>query len=75
MVIKLRAKNDANGNPRRVFVRFSGTEPKVRVLVGTVDEGYEGEGAITRAGWMACEYSGIIIDVSPFEYRRFLNWA
>ena len=70
MVIKLRAKNDANGNPRRVFVRFCGPQ-----VIGTVDEGYEGESAITRAGWMACEYSGIIIDVSPFEYRRFLNWA
>lgn len=65
-VIKLRAPLDRNGNPRRVYVRLV-----KGAVVGAWDEGFEGEQAIP-AGYLD-EYAGVVIDVSPKEYRHWLK--
>ena len=81
------AKNDVNGNPRRVFV----IRDEAGTIVATEDEGYFG-GAAAEA---ALERLGVIcpvddsygwwrrhpdvtdlgdVDVAPGIYRRMLKW-
>lgn len=85
------AKNDANGNPRRVYVIRNGDG----AIVATVDEGYEGRVAWCRAladltGWIgkyavrmssasAMAEAGVTdlgdVDVSPGVYRRMVKYV
>lgn len=61
--IVLKAKNDTNGNPRRISLLLEAGR-----VVDTFDHGYQGEPR-TRDGWplSACD-----IEVSHSEYRK---WA
>ena len=68
MIIRLNAKNDRNGNPRRVFVVIDGTGN----ITKTVDEGYSGQGALVEAG-IKEEWSGLTFDTTPSEYRSLIN--
>jgi len=61
--IRLRAKNDASGNPRRIFIALAHGNPK-----GVFDEGYSGEHAIPDEA-MRRAYIGLTIDVTPSEYN------
>ena len=67
--IKLCAKNDNNGNPRRVFV-FIDSDGSV---INAIDEGYAGRGAVdddldSTVGSNIAEF-----DTTPGEYRRLLR--
>lgn len=64
-IIRLRAKNDRNGNPRRVFVAIEDGDVK-----GVFDEGYSGSAAVPESFG---KWRGITIDVTPSEYRRVLK--
>lgn len=63
IAIHLNAGNNANGNPRRIYVVLDADAN----IVGTVDEGYEGNARLKR------EYPGVKIGptfaTSPAEYR------
>lgn len=61
---QLRAPNDRNGNPRRLFVAYSYSVQPVRVY----DEGYTGVPEDLREVRAA-----LTVDVSVTEYRRFLR--
>lgn len=70
-VQRFRAKNDRNGNPRRVFVFRNGTGD----IVQTTDEGYGGREAI-RA--FEREYDCTVTDIgdataTPTEYKELLR--
>ena len=83
------ARNDTNGNPRRVFV----IRDEAGVIVATADEGYAGRMALGRAllalgvivpvvvtnpGWMsAIEAVTDLgdVDVAPGIYRRMIRWT
>lgn len=62
MLIRIKTKNDTNGNPRRGWLRTTGAGQ----VLGWIEEGYEGEGAIR--GYDDGESVAII--VTPSEYRR-----
>ena len=68
--IRLCAKNDRNGNPRRVYVLLDSEGQIVRV----VNEGYLGSGALDGILDPAVHRS-LICDFSttPGEYRRLLR--
>lgn len=67
IALHFNAGNDANGNPRRVFVVVN-TAGKV---VEAINEGYRGERSVTE------EYPGIAIvgsfPISATEYKKFLK--
>lgn len=68
MAIKLRCKNDTNGNPRRVFVVFHAGR-----MIDAIDEGYSGYMALTSK---YPEFAGKPIDefdTTPTERRRLLK--
>ena len=68
--IKLRAKNDSNGNPRRVYVMLDSDGS----IVGAAEEGYEGHGAIARLpGASGVKYTPVEFDTTPAEYRRIVR--
>lgn len=56
--------NDANGNPRRLYVGFSADGALVRVT----DEGYYG-----RPEWTCDLIQLASVDTSPATYRRMLK--
>ncbi len=67
VVLHLRADNNQSGNPRRLYVLISAADGNV---IGVVDEGYLGRGAIPAA-WRA-QYAcveGPAIAITPSEYR------
>ncbi len=68
LTIKLRANHDRNGNPRRCFVTFN---TNTRTPVAVYDEEYSGDAAVTNR-YHQQAISGIVIDVSPEEYRAWL---
>lgn len=66
--IHMRAPNDSNGNPRRIFVKIQdGT------IVDTADEGFRGIASAREKG-MPLGYSPPMFDVSASEYRILKNW-
>ena len=66
--IRLCAKNDVNGNPRRVFVLLDSDG----CIVRAIDEGYAGVGALD--GIFDYRQLGIPdFDTTPAEYRRLLR--
>jgi hypothetical protein len=62
--IHLKTKNDANGNPRRLFLICDTHGP-----VAAVPEGYEGSGAIKSAGFPDMPIAWDV-EITPGEYRR-----
>ena len=64
--IVLRAKNDTNGNPRRISLLIEAGE-----VVDTFDHEYRGQPR-ERDGWplSACD-----IEVEPAEYRTWRVWS
>lgn len=68
--IKLCAKNDSNGNPRRCYVLLDSDG----AVVCAVDEGYEGLGALAAIPGASCiTYTPVEFDTTPTEYRRLLR--
>ncbi len=65
--IKLCAKNDRNGNPRRVYVLI-GSDGCVK---RAIDEGYAGRGALD--GVVGRDVIIQEFDTTPTEYRRLLR--
>lgn len=65
--IHLKAKNDTNGNPRRLYLILDNDSD----AVDAVDEGYKGRGALDE------HYEGVpigvTIQVTPKEYRDWLR--
>lgn len=67
----IRAPNDANGNPQRLYLVFSIYTPS---FVNAYDEGYLGEDAIPRAVRAASSTVWLpAINVGVTEYRRLLK--
>jgi len=62
MLIRIRTKNDTNGNPRRGWLRTTSAGQ----VLGWIDEGYEGEGAIRGYD----DGESVAIYVAPAEYKR-----
>lgn len=61
----VRALNDANGNPRRLYLVIDTDHPE---STNAVDEGYEG-----RPTGLASAHELPSIDVAPSEYKRLLK--
>jgi len=66
MLVRVQAKNDVNGNPRRGWIQFSSSGDFVQF----VDEGYQGRGAISTLV-MEGEADTIAITIESSEYKRF----
>jgi len=60
---KINAGHNVNGNPRRGWIVYS----REGYMIGFVDEGYKGRGALTSLFTKATELREI--DVVPKEYR------
>lgn len=74
---QLRATNDVNGNPRRVWVLYKANKiTQFAGVIEAIDEGYTGDpfhGAAKGTPWReSVQLPGI--DVSPKEYRAFLKY-
>ena len=65
MLVRVQAKNDVNGNPRRGWIQFASDGSFVQF----VDEGYQGRGAISTLV-MEGEADTIAITIEPKEYNR-----
>ena len=71
IAIRLRAKNDTNGNPRRCYVVFDNQGNKI----GACDEGYRGSDSLfTRYPELKTQNIEDF-DVTPGEYRRQLSFS
>ena len=57
---RIRTMNDANGNPRRLWLGYSASGEVLQVF----DEGYSGD------PWPTCQRALPEIDAPPAEYRR-----
>ena len=66
MLVRVQAKNDADGNPRRGWIQFS----VYGDFVQFVDEGYQGRGAISTLIEQG-EAETIAITIESSEYKRF----
>jgi hypothetical protein len=68
-VLHICAPNSPSGNPRRCYAVLQ----RSRVLA-VIDEGYEGTGALRRAGW-GDAVGNIVgdVDVKVNEYKRWLT--
>ena len=71
VAIKLCAKNDINGNPRRVFVVLD----DMGSLVEAIDEGYNGTAELFAKYPDISKVQGWPIEfaTTPAEYRRLLK--
>lgn len=68
-IIRLAAKNDCDGNPRRVFVMLdSGGR-----IIGVVDEGYSGYRAVPDVVRKSHEFWPVTFETTASEYRGLLN--
>lgn len=85
-VIKLAATNDANGNPRRVWVLLNTTPNEVSPvtmsgnIITAIDEGYEGDAGVKRFINSVIEpYHTVLVvwgptfSTTPAEYRATLK--
>jgi hypothetical protein len=66
MLVRVQAKNDVNGNPRRGWIQFSDDGNFIQFI----DEGYLGFGAISELVEKG-EADTIAITIEPSEYKRF----
>jgi len=67
MLVRIATTNDANGNPRRGWLRLTAGGQ----VIGWTEEGYLGRGAIE--GYDDGESPTIY--VKPSEYKRFKKWG
>jgi hypothetical protein len=65
MLVRVQAKNDSNGNPRRGWIQFTSSGDFVQFI----DEGFLGRGAISHLIEQG-EADTIAITIEPSEYRR-----
>jgi hypothetical protein len=68
LIIHLKAKNDANGNPRRIYAIYN---TETGQLIDAIDEGYNGSSA-----WRKKYPNGLDggeIDTTPSEIKYFLS--
>ena len=65
MAVKIKAKNDSNGNPRRGWQVFT----RDGKFLGFIDEGYGGRRALTSLFPNALELT--VLDVIPAEYSYY----
>jgi len=65
MLVRVQAKNDSNGNPRRGWIQFSPSGDFIQFI----DEGYLGRGAIATLVEQG-ETDTIAINIEASEYRR-----
>lgn len=67
LLVRLRAPNDRNGNPRRGWSVHSLTGTKWGDELGFIDEGYAGYGALNALPGPWCEVASV--ECTPREYR------
>ena len=70
--IHVAAENDRNGNPRRAYMVYDDAGG----YVGTVDEGYRGQGALGCSGLFGDTDKVIVlarVDTTPRYYRDALK--
>jgi hypothetical protein len=72
--IKINAKNDTSGNPRRGWVILNTAEGYTAV-VDFCDEGYLGSAAVTQKGYPRSLAEAPEFFVPPSEYRQMLELA
>jgi hypothetical protein len=65
----LRAPNDPNGNPQRVFVVYD--TDRAGDIVAVIDEGYSGRQALRNAGIPSDTVELPSINISRAEYHAF----
>ena len=70
--IKINAKNDRNGNPRRGWIILD-TRNGYTVATDFCDEGYNGSAAVTSKGYSRSLADAPEIVVVPGEYRRMIK--
>jgi len=68
-VLHLCAKNDSNGNPRRLWIKI---DIKTGETVLIADEGYRGQPDEMVGSRI---YYGLTIEITPAEYRARVAWA
>jgi hypothetical protein len=68
IALHMAAVNDANGNPRRVFVLIDAQTGEVREVV---DEGHMGTGALNEFRDKYTIIEGPRFEVTPAAYRDF----
>jgi hypothetical protein len=72
MAVKLSAPNDANGNPQRVFAIFDSSGS----IVAAVDESYDGNNALQRAGFPNVTLANLSFPVEQETYKALLrDWG
>jgi hypothetical protein len=67
IAIKIRTKNDTNGNPRRGWIIVD----EEGEVVNFIDEGYAGKGALHTYAHKHYIVEGPEIQVGPGEYRAW----
>jgi hypothetical protein len=69
MLIRIATTNDTSGNARRGWLRVNASGQ----VMGWIEEGYRGRGAIEEV--FSKEGESPTIYVKPSEYKRFKNWG
>jgi len=64
-VIKYKASNDVNGNPRNIFVCYHYGQ-----IIGAYDEGYQGVHAMPK--WVRDSYTYQSVNVPVSQYNQFM---
>ncbi len=68
IILHLKARNDINGNPRRLYLPLD----KLGNIVNVIDEGYRGESVLPYG---SDGRTIISINVSVSEYKKWIKWA
>ncbi len=71
--IKINAKNDANGNPRRGWIILETNEDGYTSIKSFCDEGYNGSAAVTQQGFARELADTPEILTTPGEYRDLVR--
>jgi hypothetical protein len=66
-MIKLKTKNDVNGNPRRVFILLDGYR-----IIQAWDQGYSGHHAVPEE-YRSMAYDAPAFFTTPGQYREVLK--
>jgi hypothetical protein len=69
MLIRIATTNDTSGNARRGWLRVNASGQ----VMGWIEEGYRGRGAIEEV--FSKEGESPTIYVKPSEYKQFKNWG
>jgi hypothetical protein len=70
LAVYIGTAHDSNGNPRRGWVIYN----KQGNVIGFVDEGYAGRGALVNAG-LADVHATEMLRVTPGQYREMVRIA